>query len=208
MVTYLAVPYSEKDKAKILGAKWDPSLKQWYTENNNKNLSLLLNEYSVNNEPVILVGEDREYGGNNLFVDLIPTSCWFTNVRSSIHQKDWDRVRKHIYQRVNFICECCNINTKELEAHERWNYDNITKVQKLKRLVALCHQCHQATHMGLAQIKNKEIEATNHLKKVRNFSENECNLHISNAFNTWKERNKYDWTLDITLITDNGIKIR
>jgi hypothetical protein len=62
--------------------------------------------------------------------------------------------------------------------------------------------------MGLAQIKNKEIEATNHLKKVRNFSENECNLHISNAFNTWKERNKYDWTLDITLITDNGIKIR
>ena len=56
-----------------------------------------------------------------------------------------------------------------MEAHERWNYDNITKVQKLKRLVALCHQCHQATHMGLAQIKNKEIEATNHLKKVRNF---------------------------------------
>ena len=155
MITYLEVPYSEKDKAKLLGAKWDSSLKQWYTENDNKNLSLLLNEWQVNNEQVILKGEDRTYGGNDLFVDLIPTSCWFKNVRSSIHRKDWDRVRKHIYDRVNFICECCNEHNTRLEAHERWDYDNITKTQKLMRLIALCHKCHEVTHMGLAQIRNR-----------------------------------------------------
>ena len=200
MITYLSVPYSEKNKAKLLGAKWDSSLKQWYTRNDNENLELLINEWQVNNDKVILKGEDRIYGGNDLFVDVIPTSCWFTNVRSSISRKDWDRVRKHVYERVNFICECCNINTKEhvkftrLEAHERWDYDNITKVQKLMRLIALCHECHEATHMGLAQIRDREVEAKNHLKKVRNFSDDECTLHIKDAFDTWRERNKYEWS--------------
>ena len=28
--TYLNVPYAQKDTAKALGAKWDPSKKQWY----------------------------------------------------------------------------------------------------------------------------------------------------------------------------------
>lgn len=146
---------------------------------------------------------------------MIPTSCWFKNVRSSIHPKDWDRVRKHIYERVNFICECCNRNTLQsndistrLEAHERWDYDNITKIQKLKRLIALCHECHEATHIGLAQIRNRGVEATNHLKNVRNFSDDECTLHIKEAFDKWTQRNKYKWTLDISLITDNGIKCK
>lgn len=29
-ITYLRVPYSEKDEAKKLGAKWDASAKKWY----------------------------------------------------------------------------------------------------------------------------------------------------------------------------------
>lgn len=29
-VTYLKVPYSEKESAKDLGAKWDPNEKLWY----------------------------------------------------------------------------------------------------------------------------------------------------------------------------------
>lgn len=28
--TYLNVPYSQKDAAKALGARWDPSKKKWY----------------------------------------------------------------------------------------------------------------------------------------------------------------------------------
>jgi hypothetical protein len=33
--------------------------------------------------PDVLGGEDRSFGGG-LFVDLIPDSCWFTNVRSCV----------------------------------------------------------------------------------------------------------------------------
>ena len=33
---YLNVPYSEKDEAKKMGAKWDVKNKKWYTEHKNK----------------------------------------------------------------------------------------------------------------------------------------------------------------------------
>ena len=29
-ITYLNCPYSDKDKAKSLGARWDPSKKKWF----------------------------------------------------------------------------------------------------------------------------------------------------------------------------------
>ena len=35
MITFLKVPYSEKDEAKRLGARWNPEKKSWYVENVN-----------------------------------------------------------------------------------------------------------------------------------------------------------------------------
>jgi acyl-coenzyme A synthetase/AMP-(fatty) acid ligase len=32
-------------------------------------------------------------------------------------------------------------------------------------------------------------------------------MHIKNAFSLWSERNKYDWTLDLSLIENNNIKL-
>src|SRR5687768_15984310 len=37
----LRVPFAEKDAAKALGAKWNPSKKTWYTFSNNRNLEKL-----------------------------------------------------------------------------------------------------------------------------------------------------------------------
>jgi hypothetical protein len=160
-----------------------------------------------------LAGEDRTFGGNDLFVDLIPRSCWFSNVRTCIRSSDWDKLRHYVYERVNYVCECCLTNTKEtiingnLEAHERWEYDYANKIQRLKRIVALCHQCHQTTHIGLAGIKGKKDEAVAHLKKVRNFTDVDCDVHIKTAFSLWSERNKYNWILDLSLIENNNIKL-
>ncbi len=41
----LSVPYSEKDDAKELGARWDASLKKWYTLSSNPNYRELLNRW-------------------------------------------------------------------------------------------------------------------------------------------------------------------
>lgn len=211
---YISVLFEEKEDAKSLGAKWDGEKRQWYIPDNinETNKFKLQKKYKTNNEPILeLIGEDRTFGGNELFVDLIPSSCWFTNVRYCIRPSDWYRVRNFVYERVNYICECCGINTKlhniQLDAHERWFYDNKIHTQKLVRIVALCYNCHQTTHMGLAAIKGKKYEAMKHLQTIRNFTEDECNKHIDEAFKVWSDRCKFEWTLDISLIENNGITL-
>ena len=97
-----------------------------------------------------IIGEDRTYGGNQLFIDLIPRCCWFSSIRAALVKSDWDRVRHFVYQRAANKCECCN-STEKLEAHERWEYDQEQQTQKLKRIIALCQKCHLATHFGRAQ---------------------------------------------------------
>ena len=208
MKSYLEVPFEEKDEAKELGAKWDPEIRKWYAPDME---SLLFEKWKINTDPVILLGEDRNYGGNKLFIDLIPNTCWFTNVRSCVHPKDWDRLRKYVYERVNYICEGCNIDTQNsniiLEAHERWDYNEETQTQKLVRIVALCRNCHESTHIGLAGLNGKGYEAKEHIKKVRKFTEQEYQKHENDAFEIWRRRNTIHWELDLSLITSNNIKL-
>ena len=204
---YLAVPFSEKEHAKQLGARFDWDIKKWYVMSYHSNLDKLQEKWKINTEPVILTGEDRTYGGNELFIDLIPKTCWFTNVRYCTDSRDWDRLRDCVYSRVNNTCECCHNKTNNIEAHERWHYDNDTKTQKLVRLVALCKMCHTTTHIGLAEIKGKGSEALEHLKKVRNFTNEEAIEHKEQAFQVWRERNTIKWNLDLSLLTNNNIKL-
>ena len=204
---YLAVSFSEKEHAKQLGARFDRDIKKWYILSNHSNLDELQEKWKINTEPLILTGEDRTYGGNELFIDLIPNTCWFTNVRYCTHSRDWDRLRDCVYSRVNNTCECCHNKTNNIEVHERWHYDNDTKTQKLVRLVALCKMCHTTTHIGLAGIKGKGSEALEHLKKVRNFTHEEAIEHNKQAFQVWRERNTIKWNLDLSLLTNNNIKL-
>ena len=208
MKTYLAVPFEEKEEAKKLGAKWDTNNKKWYALN--ADLSLF-EKWKINTETVNLSGEDRTFGGDDLVIDLIPKTCWFTNVRSCVHPRDWDRLRNFVYERVNYICECCFNDTKTsgvvLEAHERWEYNEQAQIQKLVRIVALCHDCHQSTHMGLAEIKGKGEEAKEHIKNVRGFTESEYNKHKHQATNIWRKRSTINWDLDLSLITSNNIML-
>ncbi len=209
MKLYLEVPFKEKDEAKQLGAKWDAVNKKWYAPN--VETLPLFEKWKINTDPVVLLGEDRDFGGNNLCIDLIPNSCWFTNVRSCVHPTDWDRLRRYVYERVNHICECCNMDTQHanipLEAHERWEYNEETQTQKLVRIVALCRHCHQSTHMGLSGLRGIGDEAKEHIKQVRQFTEQEYQTHKEDAFEIWRRRNKINWDLDLSLITSNNIQL-
>lgn len=157
------------------------------------------------------INEDRNFGGTELYVDLIPSSCWFTNVRYCVRQEDWNKIRKIVYSRVGYNCECCGINCIDnkiqIEAHERWSYDYSTQTQKLVRLVGLCKLCHLTTHYGFARIKGMEEKVSEHLKKIKNFNSEELKKHIENAYTIWLERNNIKWNLDLSLITSNGYEI-
>ena len=198
---YLSVSYEERVEARNAGAKWDAEERKWYAPNGEL---ALVQRWPVNNTPVVLTGENREYGGSRLFVDLIPSTCWATNVRKCVHPRDWDRLRRHVYNRVNNRCECCG-SSERLEAHERWQYANQT--QKLMRIVALCEMCHLATHIGYADIVGREADARAHLARVRNFNADETQAHIDEAFRLFRTRSQTTWNLDLSLITDNGIAL-
>ena len=201
---YINVPYKDRKLVKTLGGCWDNKLKKWYCEEDNE-LCSLYDEYKEIN----IIGEDREFGSNKLYIDMIPKTSYFKNVRMLFSDSDWNLIRHHIYERVNNRCECCGCKrSKYLDAHERWEFNNETKTQKLVRIIALCRLCHSATHYGHSK-RTKNMDKINmHIKKINNYTDEELDNHIKDAYNLWKERNKVKWNLDFSIITNSGFIIK
>src|SRR5512142_766305 len=133
--------------------------------------------------PDLLPGEDRSFG-SGLVVDLVPQSCWFTNVRSGVAGADWDRVRRMVYRRAGDRCEACGRDQAagvRMEAHERWYFDHAHGVQVLRRLICLCNGCHGATHFGLANVQGRSAEALAHLITVTGMSRRQCVYVVDSA---------------------------
>jgi hypothetical protein len=143
-----------------------------------------------------------------LQIELVPETCWYSNVRSEIPASDWELIKKFVSKRAGRKCEICGgIGPKwPVEAHERWAYDDINHVQTLEKIVALCPSCHQVKHFGFAQVQGKEKEALAHLMKVNNWSATQAHQHIEQAISTWRTRSQHQWKLDISGL-EAGLKL-
>jgi hypothetical protein len=205
MVVYLNIPYKEKKVAKEYGAIWDKDIKRWFCEDESNELCNIYERY----KEISIIGEDRSFGGEELYIDMIPKTSYFKNVRSLFNDTDWNLIRHHIYERSSHRCECCGVKRfKYLDAHERWIYDYETKTQKLIRIIALCRPCHQATHFGHSK-KTKNIDKIKeHLKKVKKINDIELENHIREAYNIWNDRNKIEWIIDTSIISNSGFEIK
>lgn len=206
---YLDVPYAEKDTAKALGARWDPAVKRWYDPGPT---TPGLHRWAARPDvPDLLPGEDRGFGAG-LFVDLVPSSCWFTNVRTCVSAQDWERLRRMITRRAGWKCEACGAGEDRaalrwLEAHERWAYDDHTGVQTLRRLICLCSDCHTTTHIGYANVTGCAQHALAHLRTVTGMSATEVDRHVSAAYDMWGWRSLRTWQLDLSILTDGGVTL-
>lgn len=142
-----------------------------------------------------------------LTIELVPSTCWFSNVRSEVSAADWDRIRKRVYAEANYLCEVCGGKGPKhpVEAHEVWDYNDKTKVQKLLRMVALCPSCHEVKHIGFAQQRGFLDRALQHLGKVNGWTLSEALTYTNKAFSTWNKRSQHNWTLDISYLTQYGI---
>ncbi|MGP3979246.1 DUF5710 domain-containing protein [Streptomyces sp. 8N114] len=206
---WLDVPFAEKDEAKAQGARWDPAARRWFAPR--QGMPGLERWAALPDIPALLPGEDRAFG-SGLFVDLVPSSCWFTNVRSCVAPRDWERLRRMINGRAGQRCEACGRGEDRtarrwLEAHERWEYDEESAVQRLRRLVCLCTDCHTVTHFGLAEINGKRSAALAHLRSVTGMSATAAESHVRAAFALWRERSAREWTLDLSMLTGAGITV-
>jgi Domain of unknown function (DUF5710) len=207
---WLDVPSADKDEAKARGARWDPAARRWYAPR--PDMAGLSRWIALPDVPDLLPGEDR-YFGAGLFVDLVPSSCWFTNVRSCVSEQDWERLRRMIVSRAGQRCEVCGraadlMTGRWLEAHERWAYDATTSVQALRRLICMCTDCHEVTHFGLATIRGRDVEALDHFCAVTRMSRRDAELHVEAAFEAWPARSLTTWELDLGILTGAGVGVR
>lgn len=210
---WLEVPYAEKDAAKSAGARWDPAARTWYAP---AGITAGLARWAVRGPvPELLPGEDRDFGGG-LFFDPVPSSCWFTNARTCISDRDWERVRRMVVGRAGNRCEACGSPADRevrrwLEVHERWQYvvdaGRPTGTQVLRRLICLCTPCHTATHFGLAEIRGQSAAAFAHLRAVTGMSSAETETHIDASWTRWMALNQRQWRLDLGILTGAGIEM-
>lgn len=207
---WLDVPFEEKDEAKALGARWAPKEKRWYAPRTDMPE---LQRWAPRPEvPEVVPGEDRSFG-EGLFPDPIPSSCWFTNVRSCVVPRDWERLRRMITKRAGQRCEICGnaedrASRRWLEAHERWAYDIPSRTQSLRRLICLCTDCHTVTHFGLAQVRGVGDRALAHLRQVTGLSAADADELVQATYELWHWRSARTWTLDLSALTEAGITVQ
>jgi hypothetical protein len=106
--------------------------------------------------PRTVVGDDARVQ-TRLTVELVPSTCWYTNVRSNVSKAVCDRLRRRVAAQTGNRCEICGGRGRRwpVECHEVWHYDDEVKVQRLERLAALCPACHEVKHAGLASKRGR-----------------------------------------------------
>lgn len=135
--------------------------------------------------------------------ELVPDSCWYSNLRSILTSAEWDLVRKKAYARADGKCMICGAPSKRLEAHERWEYDEKTNTQKLADIVAICKSCHEVIHIGRTQLMGREREAEAHFMKVNGCTYAEYRKALGEANADHARRNRVpEWKLDISYLLE------
>jgi hypothetical protein len=144
-----------------------------------------------------------------LEVELVPRSCFYSNLRSNLSKRDWEYLRQQTIATANYHCEICGSDggSNSLECHEIWKYDDEELVQSLIGLVALCKACHRSKHMALARHKGWEDAAERHLMRVNQWDRQTLNIYLEDAFQLYEERSNKTWQLDITWLVQYDIVI-
>lgn len=132
--------------------------------------------------------------------ELVPESCFCSNLRSVLPNGAWDIIRKKAYARAGGKCMICGAPSARLEAHERWEYDDENGVQKLADIVAVCRACHEVIHIGRTTLMGREKEASEHFMKVNGCTYAKYREALGEANAKHRERSAREWKLDISAL--------
>ena len=137
-------------------------------------------------------------GKYKLNFELIPDSCWFSNLRSELTKSQWDMVRFDAYRRAGGKCRVCG-RAVRLEAHEVWKFDETTQTQVLTDVTALCHDCHSVVHIGRTQLMGDEERACKWFMQVNGCTYADYRAALGEANEAHIRRNRVgEWKLDLT----------
>ena len=143
-----------------------------------------------------------------LLIELVPTTCFFSNVRTTIKPSQWNKIRRISYESAGHICEICGDTGKnqgykhDLECHEIWEYDDENHIQKLIGLISLCPICHSVKHLGRAIAMGKQTICFKQLAKINKWTIKQIKEHVTASFELHTERSKHEWKLDLSLLNE------
>lgn len=139
-----------------------------------------------------------------LTIELVPNTSHFVNLRSLLTQGEWDRIRRKAYRAANYCCQVCGGKGPRhpVECHEIWHYDEDRLIQKLTGLIALCPACHEVKHIGLAATRGRLPHAMLHFCRVNDWSPEDAGIYIQRAFDEYRRRSNFSWSLDTSFIKD------
>lgn len=131
--------------------------------------------------------------------EMVPDSCWYSNLRSILSAEQWNAVRRDAYSRAEGKCMICGAPSERLEAHEQWSYDEENCIQKLETVIAVCRGCHEVIHIGRTSLLGNEKSASEHFMKVNGASYPEYRKALGEASEAHRRRNKVsEWKLDLS----------
>lgn len=151
-------------------------------------------------------------GKIKLTIELVPSTSFYTNVRSILPKSEWDRLRKISYKEANYKCEICKDDGLKqgykhpVECHEIWEYRQ-DGTQYLKGLISLCPRCHQVKHIGRSMKVGLGKKVIAHLRKVNGFTKQEAEAYIGFSFQEHALRSKQKWNINLSILTEKyGVK--
>jgi len=190
----LRVPYEEKEIAKKAGCSWNQKNRLWCIRKSDPRARFVAQTWPLTRITPI---------------ELIPSSVWYSNLRSILPQKEWNFIRNDIYRRWGYRCQECGgrgsaikvnkeWNGAKLEAHEQWIFDEKTNTQILKDVLCLCPDCHLTKHLGFASVRGLLNETLQHLSRVTGISQQDAHFVWRKCMQDWARRSKKEWHLDIS----------
>ncbi|MGH8156560.1 MAG: HNH endonuclease [Rhodanobacter sp.] len=138
-----------------------------------------------------------------LTIELVPATCWYSNVRSNVTAKTWCRLQQQHFARAKHRCQICQGRgpAHPVELHEIWQYDDATATQRLTGLIALCPDCHEVKHIGYAIRHGRLPQALAHLVQVNHLTVADAEVQIREAFTLHAGRSKRTWRLDLSILS-------
>ena len=147
-----------------------------------------------------------------LTFELVPQTCWWSNVRSQVTKAQWEKCKKFVKARSNSRCEICGGAGRKwaVECHEIWEYDDERQIQTLVGLIALCPTCHKAKHIGrtLEVYPIAEVDRVlDHVQQINNWSRLTVERAIQNTWAIWSIRSEWEWDLDVSWLASIGVEL-
>jgi hypothetical protein len=133
-----------------------------------------------------------------LVPELIPEPLWgISAYRHFGKTKPWKEIRQDALTEAGHKCGTCDADGPQLACHDKWSYDDKTRVATLIGFEIRCILCHNATHVGRAIELGFQQDVVRQLCEVNRCTEREVVEMINSAMSLWEKRSKKKWTVAV-----------